>query len=123
MRRLPLAAALFALSLTATPGFATPLLLGVSTAEVASDQATGQPVLSLVLTAQSAKDFAALTTANVGKVMDLRVDGKLVMSPVVRDPIVGGTVMVSGNLVANEAKALAGRIEGGARVEVEVESE
>ena len=80
--------------------------------------------LSLKMTPDSAKAFADFTKANVGKVVDLSVDGAVVASPRLVEPILGGEVMLNGTFAAGELQRLAERISaGGAKVTVEVKAE
>ncbi len=103
---------------------AEPLTLAIAKAAVVSDAASGQMVLNLKMTADSAKAFADFTRANVGKVVDLSVDGAVVASPRLVEPILGGEVMLNGTFAAGELQRLAGRISaGGAKVTVEVKAE
>jgi preprotein translocase subunit SecD len=98
---------------------AEPLTLAIAKAAVVSDQASGQ-----MMTADSAKAFADFTKANVGKVVDLSVDGAVVASPRLVEPILGGEVMLDGTFAAGELQRLAERISaGGAKVTVEVKAE
>ena len=103
---------------------AEPLTLAIARAAVVSDAASGQMVLNLKMTADSAKAFADFTRANVGKVVDLSVDGAAVASPRLVEPILGGEVMLNGTFAAGELQRLAERISaGGAKVTVEVKAE
>ena len=122
MRRLrEIAAAVAVLAFVHGAFAAEPLVLAVKTALVLRDQTTGEPVLSLTLMPDSAKAFGELTAANVGRVVELRLDGKVVMAPVVRDPILGGLVNVSGAFAPTELEDVADRIaRGDVRVEVAV---
>ena len=122
MRRLrEIAAALAVLAFVHGAFAAETLVLAVKTALVLRDQTTGEPVLSLTLMPDSAKAFGELTAANVGRVVELRLDGKVVMAPVVRDPILGGLVNVSGAFAPTELEDVADRIaRGDVRVEVAV---
>ena len=53
--------------------------------------------------------------------MEIRVDGRTLMSPVIREAITGGSVQVSGNFTVEEAADIAGRLNAGtAKVEVEL---
>ena len=116
-----IAAALAVLAFVHGAFAAEPLVLAVKTALVLRDQTTGEPVLSLTLMPDSAKAFGELTAANVGRVVELRLDGKVVMAPVVRDPILGGLVNVSGAFAPTELEDVADRIaRGDVRVEVAV---
>ena len=103
---------------------AEPLTLAIAKAAVVSDAASGQMMLSLKMTPDSAKAFADFTKANVGKVVDLSVDGAVVASPRLVEPILGGEVMLSGTFAAGELQRLAQRISaGGAKLTVEVKAE
>jgi preprotein translocase subunit SecD len=49
----------------------------------------------------------------------LRVDGKLVAEPVIREPITGGTLQISGGYDSNSARALVEQmLKPDARIEV-----
>ena len=101
---------------------AEPLKLGVATAMVMPDPS--QAALDLKLTPDSAKAFAAFTSANVGKTIDLSTDGAVVMSPRLVEPILGGEIMVSGTFAKGELERLARRISSGdARVAVEAKAD
>ena len=103
---------------------AEPLTLAIAKAAVVSDAASGQMALNLKMTPDSAKAFADFTRANVGKVVDLSVDGAVVASPRLVEPILGGEVMLSGSFAPGELQRLAERISaGGAKVTVEVKTE
>jgi preprotein translocase subunit SecD len=94
--------------------------LHVQHAMVANDIGD-RPGLKLDLTPESKDAFGAFTTKHIGELVDLRIDGKVVMSPVVRDPILGGQVMVTGNFERGELVAIAKRVEAAdAKVEAEV---
>lgn len=108
----------------ATSAVAAPLSLTVVKAEVVADIATGQPVVSITFDAASAEAFAAFTRDNVGMLTVVRVDGEEIMRPVIREPIVAGTVQISGNMTMADAEALARRLTAGdATIEVEVVEE
>jgi preprotein translocase subunit SecD len=103
---------------------AEPLTLAIAKAAVVSDATSGHVVLSLKMTSDSARAFADFTKANVGKVVDLSVDGAVVASPRLVEPILGGEVMLNGTFAAGELQRLADRISaGGAKVTVEVKAE
>ncbi|MET0443169.1 MAG: hypothetical protein ABW151_01215 [Pseudorhodoplanes sp.] len=92
----------------------------VASASLAFDQRTGQPVVSFRLNPDSARDFERLTQENVGRKIDVRVDGKTLSQPVVREAITGGAGQIP---VANaeEGRALAARLsDGSATLEMEV---
>ena len=100
---------------------AEPLTLAIAKAVVVPDPAPGQGALNLKMTPDSAKAFATFTKANVGKMIDLSVDGAVVMSPLLVEPILGGEVMISGKFAKGELRRLSERISAGrAKVTVDV---
>ena len=97
-----------------------PLAIELVRASLKRDQQTGQPVITVVMTPACGRAFTDLTARNVGKAFEFRIDGRAVMKPVIREPILGGTALISG-VDADEARALAERLSSGAgRFEVEV---
>ncbi|MER8391150.1 hypothetical protein NKH10_04480 [Mesorhizobium sp. M1340] len=106
------------------PGKAQPLTLAIAKASVVRDPAPGQVALSRELTPDGRKAFAEFTSANVGNTIDLSIDGSVVMSPRLVEPILGGRLMVSGNFVQGELTRIANRISSGdAKVTVDVTAE
>lgn len=75
---------------------------------------TNQVVVRLQFDNDGAKLFGELTTANVGKQIGIFLDGNLISSPVVQQPITDGTAIITGNFSTDEAKALATRLNSGA---------
>ena len=118
MKTVRTVAALAALTLSAGLACADPLAIKVQEAAVGSEQ--GQPVLNLNLDESAAAAFADFTKANVGKQIELRVDGQTMLTAMLRDPILSGKVQVSGHSRA-EFTDVADRIKAGtAKVEVDV---
>ena len=107
MRRL--AGTVLALMLLLQPAMAADIELAVAKA-AAFDPYTFQPAVEVVLTPEASKVFGKLTADNIGKVIELYVDGALVSSPVVQSPILGGKLTISGAMTDAEAKALADRL-------------
>jgi len=102
---------------------ADPLMLVVAKAKLVPGPVSGQFSLSLELTQESRKAFAAFTTANVGKVVDLSIDGAVVTSPRLMEPIAGGEIMVTGAFAPGELERIVERISsGGAGVAVDVKA-
>ena len=58
------------------------------------DEYSGEQVLQITLAKADTASLAALTTANVGNRLAVRVDGKLVMEPHINEPILGGSIQV-----------------------------
>ena len=113
------AALLFALSSVAA---AEPLAVEVEDAQLGFDQLTNQPVVAFRMTLASARLFAKFTVENVGRKFDIRVDGKTVTSPVIREPILGGGGQISNNsLTVAQAQDLAERLRTGkSKIEFEI---
>jgi preprotein translocase subunit SecD len=108
----------------AAPASAAPLALSVARAYVLSEPATGQPALAITLSPESTAAFAGFTRENLDKVVEFRIDGKVVMAPTVREPILRGEVQVSGNFTRLDLLETANRIwSGKARVEVEAKAD
>jgi len=96
------------------------LVLEIADARVARDQRTGRPIVDVRLAPSSTQPFAAFATAHVGNKFELRVDGRLVAAPVVREPITSGAVQIDLGAPAEETlNAIAEQLrKPGARVEV-----
>ena len=67
----------------------------VESAEVSPDQYGAGWQVQLTFSPRLRAAFAAMTEANVGKVVRLYVDGELVFEPIVREPIRGGQMIVA----------------------------
>ncbi|HHZ07933.1 MAG TPA: hypothetical protein GX405_04040 [Rhizobiales bacterium] len=104
----------------ASPAAAERLPLSIAAVGIVPDEVSGQMLLRLELTAESRSAFAAFTARHVGETVDLRVDGRVVMSVRLVEPIPGGVFVVGGLFAKGEAEALARRLEAGkATVELE----
>ena len=111
-----------ALLLAATLGAdADPLTFSVAGATL--QRTPGQPsALSITLSPESTAAFAVFPRANVGKTIVLSVDGKSILTATLRDPILGGTVMVSGDFTTAQLTALAAELSAAGRVEASVQA-
>jgi preprotein translocase subunit SecD len=83
-------------------------------AEATYDQVTGKPLVSFRMSPGSARAFAELTLKNVGHALAIVIDGRVISKPIIRTPILGGTGQIDGNFSAEEARAMASRLAGGA---------
>ncbi|HLL26210.1 MAG TPA: hypothetical protein VKT73_00980 [Xanthobacteraceae bacterium] len=105
----------------ALPVAAEPLALDVLRATPGFDSRAHEPIVSIYLRPASVKAFFELTRENVGRNVELRIDGKRVTKTVIGQPITGGVFQVDGNFTRDEAREIAGRLNTGAsKVEVEV---
>jgi preprotein translocase subunit SecD len=55
---------------------AEPLSLEIERAAVGFDQRTGEPLVTFIMKEGSKRAFAELTSKNVGRAMELRIDGR-----------------------------------------------
>lgn len=110
-------AALFAAGAAA----AERLPLSVAAVEIVPDTVPGgQMLLHLELTPDSRAAFAGFTGRHVGETIDLSVEGRVVMSVRVVEPIEGGVFVIGGTFAKGELEALARRLVAGkATIEVE----
>ena len=83
-------------------------------AQASTDPQSGQWVVNFSLNALGARQFADVTTANVGKLFAIVLDGKIIEAPVIREPITGGSGQISGNFTAQSATDLALLLRAGA---------
>ena len=112
---------LLSILMSVAVAMAEPLVLGIAQVNVTPAIPEGQMALSLDLTPESRQAFAEFTTANVGKTINLSIDGKVVMAPRIMEPITGGKLMVSGNFAGGEVERIARKIlDGDVKVQVDV---
>ncbi|NVO13364.1 MAG: hypothetical protein HXX10_04940 [Rhodoplanes sp.] len=98
---------------------AEPIWLEVSQAIYGTDQRSGQAVVNFILTTAGREVFARFTAENVGRRIDIRVDGRTMLRPVVREAVNGGVGQIPVATV-DEGRVLARRLGAeGARLEVE----
>jgi len=83
-------------------------------AQASTDPQTGEWVVNFSLNSVGAREFADTTTANVGKLFAIVLDGKIIEAPVIREPITGGSGQISGNFTAQSATDLALLLRAGA---------
>ncbi len=74
----------------------------------------GQPVVSFRFDTLGAKRFGRTTTDNVGRPFAIVLDNKVISAPVIREPIPGGTGIISGNFTVRTANDLALLLRAGA---------
>ena len=74
----------------------------------------GQPVVSFRFDTLGARRFADVTKSNVGRPFAIVLDGKVISAPVIKDAILGGSGIISGNFTVQSAKDLALLLRAGA---------
>lgn len=75
---------------------------------------SNQVVVRLEFNGEGKELFSNITKANVGKPVAIFLDGQILSAPVVQNPITDGVAIITGNFTADEAKALATRLNSGA---------
>jgi preprotein translocase subunit SecD len=114
-----IAAAVFVFAL-AIHALAQSASLSVVSASVETDKRSGQPVLAIEISKESSEKLAALTRDHVGRRMELRVDGKVLSAPVIREPILGTKFQISGNGTAADFDAIVKNLKSGDLIEVAI---
>jgi preprotein translocase subunit SecD len=99
------------------------LQIEVKVANTRVEQQTGKSVIFVKVSEESKRQIALLTQSNIGRPTEFRIDGKVVMKPIIREPILGGTFELTGSFTIEEAKDIAKRLMSGTKIEVELVSD
>ena len=83
-------------------------------AAIGFDNLTNNPIVLLEFNEKGGEIFAELTQRNVGKPIAVFLDGELLTSPVVQQPILNGQAQITGNFTPDEARQLVERFNAGA---------
>lgn len=86
----------------------------VTGAQMAFDQTTGQPYVTITFNDEGGKIFEALTAANVGKPVAIFLDKDLIEMPTVQEKISGGRAQITGRFTTADARQLVKRFNAGA---------
>jgi len=86
----------------------------LKSAELAFDQLTSKPLVSLEFNEEGAKIFELLTEKNIGKPLAIYIDGIPISKPTVQEKISGGKAQISGQFTIDQAKELARNLSAGA---------
>ena len=70
--------------------------------------------MNFTLNSLGAREFADVTTANVGRPFAIVLDGKIIEAPSIREPITGGAGQISGDFTPQSATDLALLLRAGA---------
>lgn len=79
---------------------------GVAEARAMADE-YGRYAIHLTFNAEGRKQFGDVTSANVGRLLAIVLDGKLYSAPRINGPIVGGSAEITGVFTQQEAENLA----------------
>jgi preprotein translocase subunit SecD len=74
----------------------------------------GEPVVSFRFDAVGGKRFGEATSQNVGKHLAIVLDGQVISAPQIREPILGGSGVITGGFTVAEAQDLALLLRAGA---------
>lgn len=97
------------------PFSATPLTgRYLKKAELAFDQTTLQPLVTLQFDDEGSKIFEELTSRNVGKPLAIYIDDILISAPTVHEAIAGGKAQITGSFTVEYARELARNLNAGA---------
>lgn len=86
----------------------------VASAEALVRADTGWWVVHIVLTPLATEAFAEATAAAVGEALAIAVDDRILMAPRIMEPILDGSLHLSGNFAQAEAEQLAAVLDSGA---------
>ena len=103
---------LYALKITTSDGRA-PLEGDVVTFAKDEFDQHGRPQVSMTMNSEGAREWAALTKANVGKAIAIVLDGVVYSAPRVNGEISGGQSAISGNFTIEDTKDLANTLKSG----------
>ena len=103
---------LYALKVTTADGRA-PLEGDVVTFAKDEFDQHGRPQVSMTMNSEGAREWAALTKANVGKAIAIVLDGVVYSAPNVKGEITGGQSVISGNFTIEDTKDLANTLKSG----------
>lgn len=95
-----------------TPTALTGRFLKLSAVEF--NNTTREPIVSLSFDSEGTDLFAKITRENVGRVLAIFLDGKIISAPVINEEITGGKAQISGNFTPQEAKLLVRNLNYGA---------
>ena len=71
------------------------------------DPVNHQPIASFRFNARGTRHFAHITEENVGRQFAIVLDDQVISLSVIREPIVGGSVVISGNFTLEDANEIA----------------
>ncbi len=75
---------------------------------------SNEPIVSITFNEEGAELFEKITRENTGELLAIFLDGEMVSSPVINEPISGGKAIISGNFTPEEARLLVRNLNFGA---------
>lgn len=94
----------------------TPILTGDMLTNAQPTMQQGMPVVSFALNAVGGKRFCDVTSKkeNIGRPFAIVLDGKIISAPAIREPICGGSAIISGSFTIQETNDLSLLLRAGA---------
>jgi len=86
----------------------------IKMASTGYDQSSGKITVDLSMTAEGADKWAVMTSDNVNRIVAITMDEVVYSAPRVINAITGGNTQISGSFTIDDAKDLAGLLNGGA---------
>jgi len=86
----------------------------LTNAQPTVDQQQNLPAVSFKFDSVGGKRFGETTAKNVGKQFAIVLDGKVISAPVIREPILGGSGIITGHFTVQTAQDLALLLRAGA---------
>jgi SecD/SecF fusion protein len=86
----------------------------IKMASTGYDQSSGKITVDLSMTAEGADKWAVMTSENVNRIVAITMDEVVYSAPRVINAITGGNTQISGSFTIDDAKDLAGLLNGGA---------
>lgn len=86
----------------------------LQSAKVGFNQSDGKPQVQLTFTQEGTTQFADITKRNVGKQVAIVLDDQVLTAPVVNEPILNGSAVITGGFTTQEAKYLSIALNAGA---------
>ena len=78
------------------------------------DQRTNEPIVSFRFDSLGARQFADITTKNVGRPFAIVLDGKVLTAPRINEPITGGSGQITGSFTVQDSVVLSALLRAGA---------
>lgn len=103
-----------ATTIVTCPASTETLKIAVERAEAGPSVFTGEPVVTIKLKPDSRIAFGDFTTARRGEQVTMRLGQTVLYEPAIREPILEGTLTISGQLTQQGARNLAEAIMTGA---------
>jgi len=84
----------------------------IAAAEQQFDPSTGWPMVVLTFSETGRRKFAEAQQGRVSDILEIALDGELIATPFLMEPITGAEIMIAGSFTLEEAVRLAERLRG-----------